>query len=140
MQTLIFLMLKKLKHSKLFWGIFIFFFFLASVTLQNLSILSTRLFVFCLSVNISDRAKSKVLCISSKPLLFKSALLSSTRLIRSELCFSSLSFHSAPSRSLQASLCLAYDSQAVGAKRVSLYCPPIGPQCTWSSVLFIGGW
>ncbi len=37
-------------------------------------------------------------------------------------------------------LCLAYDSQAVGAKRVSLYCPPIGPQCTRSSVLFNGWW
>lgn len=62
------------------------------MTVQNLSILSASLFVFCLSINISDKAESKVLPISSKPMLFKSALLSSTQLIPPELCFSSLSF------------------------------------------------
>ncbi len=79
-------------------------FFLASMTVHNLSIVSAILFVFCLSINISVKVESKVLPISSKPMLFKSALLSSTQLIPSELCFSSLSFRSAPSRSLLAPL------------------------------------
>ncbi len=114
-------------------------FFLASMTVHNLSIVSAILFVFCLSINISVKVESNVLPISSKPMLFKSALLSSTQLIPPCCAFLCCHFALLP-LILSWLLCLAYDSQAVGAKRVSLYCPPIGPQCTRSSVLFNGWW